>query len=473
MQSASKVGALVLVFIGLLYGAYAVVGRNWFEPKTDIYYAEMADAGGIAVGTRVLLHGVNVGQVSAVGLAPAGAQLTLKLTAGTPVPVGSKVLLPTSLIGIGSNPVQLILPPPGSTTVLIAPGDKTHPLSGEIASPLSALGPGAETTLGSLNKTLDASTRVLKDLDQKNEIESLLKSTNASMVKIGTLADNLAVLSRQTSGVVVDNQTSIHDAIRSAALAMADIQVSTKMLAQLMVQGHVGDKTKALLGDLDQTVKRADGLVADLDQFVTDPKLRKPLNETVQNMADITSTGKSIAANTEEITKNGITISEKAIDIANKADNIAGQASGLVTKVDSFFSKPSHPFPQIHFEMDELHQSNPDRWRTDVEASTALASNLYFLGVYDAFESNKIIAEVGKPMNRGYYRYGIYASKPGFGVQYALTPRLGFRSDLFDINDPKLNFRFSYQVRDGVEGWLGMDELFHKNTPSFGIGVFK
>ncbi len=34
MQSATRVGFLVVVFVGLLVGAYAVLQRSFFAPKT-------------------------------------------------------------------------------------------------------------------------------------------------------------------------------------------------------------------------------------------------------------------------------------------------------------------------------------------------------------------------------------------------------------------------------------------------------
>ena len=55
MQGASKVGALVIVFGLLLYGAYAMLGQSLFAPKTKTYYADFTDAGGVTEGTKVLM----------------------------------------------------------------------------------------------------------------------------------------------------------------------------------------------------------------------------------------------------------------------------------------------------------------------------------------------------------------------------------------------------------------------------------
>jgi len=68
MQSATRVGFLVVVFVGLLVGAYAVLQRSFFAPKTKTYYAEFADAGGVTTGARVLMAGVEIGTVAGVEL---------------------------------------------------------------------------------------------------------------------------------------------------------------------------------------------------------------------------------------------------------------------------------------------------------------------------------------------------------------------------------------------------------------------
>ena len=57
MQGAWKVGLLVLAFVGLLIGAYAILGRTLYGQKSNIYYAEFDDAGGVSAGTPVLKIG--------------------------------------------------------------------------------------------------------------------------------------------------------------------------------------------------------------------------------------------------------------------------------------------------------------------------------------------------------------------------------------------------------------------------------
>ena len=93
------------------------------------------------------------------------------------------------------------------------------------------------------------------------------------------------------------------------------------------------------------------------------------------------------------------------------------------------------------------------------------------LGLYDAFESNKINAELGKKLGtNNELLYGIYASKPGVGVDYQLMRRLFLRGDLYDINSPRLDLRARLEFGNGFYGWLGLDQVFKSNALLIGVG---
>ena len=71
--AAWRVGALALAGIVLLGLAVAAVGGQWFSPRDRAVMHFERSVYGLNVGAPVVLRGVRVGQVTAVGLAPAGA----------------------------------------------------------------------------------------------------------------------------------------------------------------------------------------------------------------------------------------------------------------------------------------------------------------------------------------------------------------------------------------------------------------
>ncbi|MFQ3677542.1 MAG: hypothetical protein SNJ74_06345 [Fimbriimonadaceae bacterium] len=103
-----------------------------------------------------------------------------------------------------------------------------------------------------------------------------------------------------------------------------------------------------------------------------------------------------------------------------------------------------------------------------------LSDESIHLGVFDAFEANRLNVQLGRPLAKGLdYRVGIYASKPGVGVDYRVAPKLTVRGDLFDINDPRLDLRARFDLGGGVLGWLGVDRTFDRNAWSLGVGIRK
>ena len=127
---------------------------------------------------------------------------------------------------------------------------------------------------------------------------------------------------------------------------------------------------------------------------------------------------------------------------------------------------------QIESSIDLLRQTEPNRFRTDVGVKVDLKDFDIHVGLWDAFESNRINAQIAKPFSlNGEYRYGIYASKPGVGVDYRVASGLYLRGDLFDINNPRFDLRARYEFGNGFYGWLGVDSVFKKNAPTIGVGI--
>jgi hypothetical protein len=96
------------------------------------------------------------------------------------------------------------------------------------------------------------------------------------------------------------------------------------------------------------------------------------------------------------------------------------------------------------------------------------------IGLYDAAESNKLNLQLGRDLTSLLsLRYGVYASKPGIGVDYVLSPRVSLRGDLFGLNDPQMDFRVAYGFGQGFNAWAGIERVFQRPMVAFGVGVKK
>ncbi len=459
MQSAAKVGALVIAFLVLLGAAFALLGRSLWSEKTERYYADFENVGGIARGARVLLSGVEIGSIEAITLvAPQQARLTLRIKESVRLPEGSVAMIEGSLISLGENPVQIV---PGGGPSNLPP---EAILPGRMQGPLEALLPDLGGTLGELNKTLAAARGFIEDEAFKARIEELIATSERTLKAFGEVG-------QQTSGLIAENRVAVHHAVREAALAMTEVRKSAELAHAMLADGEFKDESLNLLRSLTGTTVKAQDLLVSLDRFVNDPNLKESLGH-VNTMSE---TGTRIALNAEEITQNGVVVSEKAIELTDKAMEIADEAKKVMTQLQGLLggSRGGRSFGPIGAEMALFRESEPGRWRTDAEFQFPLSGSesLHF-GIYDAFETNKVNLQLGRSLGGGArYRYGMYASKPGFGVDFRVANRLTLRGDLFDLNEPRLNFKAGYEFGNGLVGWLGIERVFDDPIPVIGVGI--
>lgn len=470
MQGAWKVGLLVVIFAGLLLGAYSFLGQSLFAPKPAVYYVEMPDAAGVTPGTRVLLSGVKIGTVASVGLeSPRLAKLTLHLDPKQEIPSDSTAQVAGSLIGLGDSPISIV---PGKSSTPLEQGST---VVGSRSNPVEEMIPGSKSAIQELEKTLVASQKLMEEITEvvsdKSAIDSVKKLVGTTEKTIGQYGQ----LAARIDGLVASNQVKLGEAMNSATLAMKDIRASTQAMSRIIADGRWSEKSMALLDNLNTTTQSANKLVTDLDGLVTDPELRASFESTAKNIEAMTDSGTRIAADTEKIAKNGVTISENAAELTSRANGLADEASTILKQLQKIIGKgPSTGAIELKGGIDLLHTTRPNYYRTDLDATLVFKGTPVHFGLYDAFETNKINLQLGKPFgSNGEFRYGIHASKPGAGVDFHLTPSLMLRGDLYDINNPRADVRLRYDLGGGFYGWLGADQVFKRNALLVGVGIRK
>jgi hypothetical protein len=126
----------------------------------------------------------------------------------------------------------------------------------------------------------------------------------------------------------------------------------------------------------------------------------------------------------------------------------------------------------VRVEAGLARESNPGRFRTDVDATIPLGPQKLTLGLYDAFESNRLNAQLHRDLGPTLgLRYGAYASKPSLGVDFRGTSQLGLRTDLYGINEPKFDVRLRYDFGGWASAWAGVEDLLGRNKPAAGVSV--
>jgi len=364
------------------------------------------------------------------------------------------------------------VPPKIEQPGYLAAGDTIQGVKG---SPIDSFLPEeGKQTLRELNETLAATRKLLENQTLEKKLEALIDNSSKTLTQFGNLASQAQELVAKTSGVVGHSQPEIVGAMHSASLAMADIRKATQLLSKMIESGKYQDQTMALLKQLNDTAAKATDLMTNLDSFASDPKMQSDIKQSVANVDKMTDSGTRIAANTEAISKNGVTLSQKAIELADKANSIADDAKAALDKISKFFNKngTTPKLPHVEGHIDLLHESDPNYWRTDLYGRIDLDRGFVDAGLYDAFETNKVILQLGEPLGKiGDYRYGIYASKPALGVDFRVAPQVMLRTDLFDINKPEFDLRTEFDFGHGFVGWLGVERVFSQDSFVAGIGI--
>lgn len=466
MDGAWKVGGLVLGFVALLVGAYATLGRSLFAEKTASYSAVFADAGGVTEGSPVLLSGVRVGQVAKVSLtADSQAELQLAIVEGTTIPQGTEAILATSLVGIGDRPVQLV--PPAQPSGSLPPGSK---IVGRIKGPLEGMFPDTTETMSELTATLKATRELISDQGMKQRVETLMDSTNTTITQFGALAARM-------DGMIGENQGTLRQTLLQASKIMTDVSTTSAQIAKIATSGKLEGKTYALLDEMTASVKESQALIGDLRATINDPQMKESMNAILSNTEKMTDSGTRIASNAEVMSKNGITLTESANEIAAKASKLVDELSELLKKVDGAVGSFAGAGAASNLrsegaEMRFIRETDPGRFRAEAEFGFGIGKDVYHIGVWDAFESNKLIAQTGtKFSDQLELRYGVYASQLGLGVHYQIAPGFKIRGDVFDVNEPRFDLRAGIRVSKDANVWLGLDRVFSRTSPTIGFGI--
>jgi hypothetical protein len=464
MQAAAKVGGLVILFGAMGVGVFAVLQQNAFAVPTKPYRVVFADAGGLTSGARVTMSGVKVGFVEAVVLeSPGKAVAKIRVEEAYKIPEGSVAVLPGSLITIGDKEVQIV--PSKSVAMLDVNGE----IPGSIESPLTKMFPDTGATLENVNKTLISVQKLLGDKDLKDGLVGMMNEGQNTARSFNHLANTL-------DHTVARSSTKVDAILATTANSLENMEAVSLEIKKLVASGELEGKAMKLLDSLDAAVVQGRQLMEDFHAMAADPEMQASLRNSIANMEKMTDSGTRIAADMELVSKNGVTMSEEGTQLMKKANELAEEVHQLIADfkgaVEKFGPVGAAVLPNISYEASLTYEMDGRHLRTDANVFVPMGKDQVMLGLHDAFESNKLNLMLQKRFGDSMsLRYGVYASKPGVGVDYRVAPSLFLRGDLYGLNDTQFDLRMRYDFGGGVQGWAGMESIFDRNSPSIGIGI--
>ncbi len=480
MKAAAQVGLFVVVAVILLLAGAVTLGGHFFGSKRDTYVVTMPDAGGLAKGSRVLMAGVQVGEVTKVAVAsPTEARLEIGIDPKTRIPHSTRALIAGSIVGLGDTPLSLVQDP-----VYRGPGGDYEPgetIPGSKAGPLDSILPGGGSALyDELTATLGSVRKLLDDNSLKGDVRGILGTTQNTL---RASADTLRAFTRvanRTSLILNDNQAEIAQILRTSEGTLSSVQETALSIERFAKSNKLQNGADTLLADAHRIAVESQGLLADIHKTLNDPAINRDLRATLTNVKDasaklpeLTDNANKVAANVADLTAKSQDLPGKLGTVLDNAVDLEKRLGGLSDKVGGVLGGGKRPsFPPITAQIDLIRESDPNYYRTDLNLSVPLSDGFVTAGLWDAFGRNRVNLQIGKAVSPRFdYRYGIYAARPGVGVDYALTSKLGFRGDLWDINNPRFDARLRYEFGGGLIGWLGVDRIFQNPGVTIGLGV--
>jgi hypothetical protein len=91
------------------------------------------------------------------------------------------------------------------------------------------------------------------------------------------------------------------------------------------------------------------------------------------------------------------------------------------------------------------------------------------VGLNDLTERNKLNLQLGRPFLGNSLRYGLYSSRLGAGLDVGPPSHPLMSADLYSLAHPQLDLRARANLREGLDLTLGVQSVFHRNTPTVGV----
>ncbi|MCD2194567.1 MlaD family protein [Actinomycetospora endophytica] len=313
-------GAIAVVGV-LVIGAVAVGVNRWMTTSETTVYGEFADANTLAVGNTVRAGGVEVGQVTSVGLENGHARVGLQVDPQL-LPLHQDATMTIRAVNLlGEKYVELSSGSPGApvadddtvpmqrTKVSVDIQDVINGLGDPAATGLSALVTTAGEGLDKQGPQLAATIKALEPaFSQTNQLAGLLRDQNTALNqlvdRVGPVADSLA----DDNGATLDHLVgNTQQTLSTVAVNQQDVDAT---LAQLPATVTSARKT---LGELAGTADAA--------------------TPTLASIRPVTDNLPQIAGELKDFSDAADPALSSLKPVLEKGDDLLGQAQPLVAQL--------------------------------------------------------------------------------------------------------------------------------------------
>lgn len=468
-----RVGFVALLGITALIGALRFLWLDFTDRGHYLIYVQFDDARNLSRGATVLMAGVRIGFVREVRLTgvPPKAELTLAIQDSVKIPQGSTFRVSGGGILPADTRVEVV--PPPQVSGYIPPESR---LQGEqtidFNTALSRMTPELERTLQEVQKTLASARALLEDDTLRTTLLDTLRT-------VDRLSQQTARLVAQAERLVGENRATVRQLLRQAVATTQELQSTLRSTNKLISDPQLSEDLRATLASARASAQKTEQILQRVDALVGDPQLQEDLKQTAHSMRTVSEKATTLADKAEQVMDNAVSLTKNIDETVQSARPLIAEAGEAFERVNNAFDRvlslQTLGITDASYRIDLNYNARTERYRTDLLVNFATRDKRsILLGVYDFTETDRLIAQLGTPLNNNTtLRYGLYGAKPGFGVDYRVGGGGWLSLDIFDPNDWKGSLRWNWRLSDNLWLWGGVENPFRTNQPAFGVSILR
>ncbi len=222
VNNETKVGSLALIAVALLILGFNYLKGTSLMNENFNLYAEYADIDGLTAGNKVLINGMQVGQINKLQFDNKSGKIRVdfSITEKVPIPIDSKAMVFSSDL-LGSKAVNLIL---GKSQTILSDGDKIQDsmamtLSARVEKEILPLKDRVESAIISIDSFVTGLNQVLGEGNRDNITASLqnLRKTTTRLDSVMVKVDHMVVSARSIVKNFEKNNETINKIMKSTA----------------------------------------------------------------------------------------------------------------------------------------------------------------------------------------------------------------------------------------------------------------
>ena len=480
MSDVAKVGAVVLIVLGMLYGISQLVQGATLRLHTYFVLVQFESGTGLRPGMPLKMGSYDVGYVEDVYAVQESADSPMiteaKIRLNQKIHSRGRVTIPVRIYSdakfiisqeglIGEKSLTI---DPGTVPPLIdatmsgytfTSGSSEDYISAQLKSVTGALSSqlfGGESPLG-------------------GTINKLTTELSSSMQNVDTLIGKATALLTTNQGAVTASLNNVQKmSVHFLALSqnLEDASVSIKDLAK---DPKYAETLKGMTGDLSEVSTNLNHLSKQLDELVSDPQVQQDFKDSVH----LTKETLEEAKKTLERLQQSL---DKADDVMNNANGLIDDAGGAIGDARGKLDKFSSVGSKVKFkagvtvravDKNNSHSlNNDDTYVGDINAAIGYDDAYLSVGSDNIGEENDFNFLLGwGDLDAFSVRGGVYRGELGVGAAYNLPQGGGVDVMLFDTADPKLNAYGRIPIGDSVNVVVGVEDLQNDPQATVGIGV--